>query len=479
MPEPPPHATAAILAIGDELTTGAALDTNSQRIAARLADVAIAVTEHATISDNPHAVRNALERLAADNDLIVCTGGLGPTADDLTRDALAHLLGDRLVRDDEQHARLKAHYERRNRVLHDGADRQSLRPESASMLTNHHGTAPGIVATLDRPARRTDIALLPGPPNEMLPMLEEQLLPTLRRATDRVIRSRSIQHFGIAESDAARLLGDILRRDRNPLVGVTASDGVITTRIRYDGPHGPSETSLDSADAAIAEKLGRFRVGVDSGTLPHQLKGALERANAALLTAESCTGGELSELFSRSAGVSRVFLGGWITYSNAHKVAHLGVDPELIRREGAVSAAVAKQMAAGALANASDPDIPVQRVHAVAITGIAGPGGAVRDTPSGDPVKPVGTVFIAHAQAPVTEGAIRPEEASTDVRRFEFPGDRARVRRRAATTAAAMTLFHTEQRTLPDPMLWQVPLDHRSPDNKTRTTNTNERVTPQ
>ncbi len=451
------HRTAAVLAIGDELVSGRSLDTNSRWIASALADLGVETLEHATVRDEPHLVRDALERLANRSDLVIATGGLGPTADDLTRDALAELLGDTLVRDHDQHERLRARYEKRRRTLADD-DRQTLYPASGQMLTNNHGTAPGIRAThTNADGHPCDIFLLPGPPNEMQPMFAADVAPFVRTPSDSVIRFRAIQHFGIGESDAARTLGDILDRNREPLVGITASDGVITTRIRYHGPPADADEKLDATDLLINERLGDFRIATDGGPLPTLALDALKAAKHGVITAESCTAGMLAAALTDAGGSSAAVLGGWVTYADQHKIAHLGVDPEALNAHGAVSHEVAQQMALGALAHAPTPkpSLDLTAVHAIAITGIAGPGGEVRDRNTNEIIKPVGTVYIAHAHAQITNGQIDHASAAITVRRFEFPGDRERVRARTVASAAAILLFTALGRSAPTPMLWE------------------------
>ncbi|MFI4855787.1 MAG: nicotinamide-nucleotide amidohydrolase family protein [Phycisphaerales bacterium JB065] len=440
--------TAAILSIGDELTIGQSLDTNSKWLSSRLTDLGIRVIEHVTVPDEPPSLRAAFERLTASADLVIATGGLGPTADDLTRDVLCDCMGDELVRDEHQHARLVEFFGRRGMPLRNGNDRQALRPASAVCLDNDQGTAPGIGASLND----TDIYLLPGPPHENQPMFERFVVPRLRTDRSRVITTRLIRHYGIPESNAATALGDLLDRDRLerglPLVGITASDGVITTRLRHECNPDDAPRLLDETDRLIGERIGAYRISPEPGESPTDADlieltvRELKRAGHALLTAESCTGGLIGGTVTGVSGSSSVYHGGFVTYSNEHKTAHLGVSESSLKRHGAVSETVALEMAHGAIERSPRVFGPegARPRHALAVTGIAGPDG-------GTPEKPVGTVWIARA----SEGE---DGVQAEARRFVFPGDRETIRRRTVSTALAMLLLHLRQKPLAK-LLWQ------------------------
>jgi len=441
--------TAAILAIGDELTIGQSLDTNSKWLSARLTDLGVRVIEHVTVPDEPPALRAVVARLTANADLVLATGGLGPTADDLTRDVLCECMDDTLVRDERQHERLVELFRRRGRPLENGNDRQALRPASAVCMDNDQGTAPGIAAMLNG----IDIYLLPGPPHENRPMFERFVVPRLRTDPKRAITTRLIRHYGIPESNAAVALGDLLDRDRLerglPLVGITASDGVITTRLRHEGDPSEAQKQLDETDRLVSERIGAYRISPEPGQAPSDADlleltvGALKRTGYGLVTAESCTGGMIGEAVTSVSGSSTVYHGGWVTYSNEHKTAHLGVAEALLKQHGAVSEPVVRAMAEGAIDRSPrvfGPDGARLR-HALAVTGIAGPEG-------GTPEKPVGTVWIARASEC---GA----GVEVEARRFVFPGDRETVRRRTVSTALAMLLLHLRGKPL-NKLLWQV-----------------------
>ncbi|MFN0131809.1 MAG: CinA family nicotinamide mononucleotide deamidase-related protein [Phycisphaerales bacterium] len=425
-----PHRRAAILSIGDELTLGQTLDTNSRYLSQQLVDRGIIPACHLTIPDDRAAIVRALRDLAQSADLILITGGLGPTADDLTRHALADALGEPLVEDAESLDAIVRRYRAAGRDMPPINRVQALRPSSAQAIPNPHGTAPGLRAQLPahEPAlcashahepRRVDVFCLPGPPHEMKPMFESAVVPRLVPVT--IVRTRAVHTFGIGESDLAARLGDLMARDRHPTVGTTASRGVVSCRIRAERAactESACESELDREIEATAERVralaSPYVFGEGEETLPGAVVGLLRARGERLAVAESCTGGLLGEMLTRVPGSSAAFVGGWITYSNERKSADLGVPTGVLERVGAVSREVAEAMAAGARARAGVE-------HALAITGIAGPEGGSAD-------KPVGTVWIARAC-----------EMEVETRRFVFTGmPREVVRELSAMSALGM-----------------------------------------
>jgi len=433
-----PHRTAAILAIGDELVIGQKLDTNSRWLSRRLIDLGIRPIEHATLDDDVHAISAALERLAERADLIISTGGLGPTADDLTRASLALAMGESLIEDSVALEQIKAWYASRGRPMPPANRVQARRPPSARRLPNTRGTAPGLAGVLevDHPAPpegadrlRADVYCLPGPPIELRAMFEDLVLPELRPPTDAAIVTRVLHTFGLGESDVADRLGTLMARDRAPTVGTTASEGVVSVRIRYEGPsdHDTAARLVDETASLVRDQLGDviFAVGEDA-TLESAMLDRLRARAETLAVVESCTGGLLAELLTSIPGSSDAFVGGWITYTNRMKHEQVGVPMSTFRAPsdagepapGAVSRECAAAMAVGGLERSGSD-------HCLAITGIAGPDG---DTPD----KPVGTVWIALASS---GGAGTP---STDVRRFLFKGGRDQIRLWSARSALGL-----------------------------------------
>lgn len=409
------HATAAIISIGDELTLGQTLDTNSKWLSDQLVTMGIVPVEHVTVPDDLDAHVATLLRLANKVDVIVCSGGLGPTQDDLTRDALAKAMGDTLIEDPIALSQVEAWYTSRGRVMSANNRLQALRPTRGLVMQNLHGTAPGIAGRI----RNCDVFCLPGPPKEMFPMFEQGVVPRLRLQAGRTMMTRVLHTFGVAESDLAMRLGDLMKRDANPLVGTTASGGVVSIRMRYEGSLTPIEAGqvLDSVERTCRDVAGQFIFGSEKETLASVVVGMLRAQKQTLGTVESCTGGLLGAYLTEIPGSSAAFIGGLVTYTNELKtqLAHVDAANFAEGGPGAVSRETASAMAMGGLRTLGCD-------HAIAITGIAGPDG-------GSAAKPVGLVYIARASR---------SDSEVDVRGFKMIGDRQNVREWSARTAMAM-----------------------------------------
>ncbi|MFG0329412.1 MAG: CinA family nicotinamide mononucleotide deamidase-related protein [Phycisphaerales bacterium] len=427
---------AAVISIGDEIACGDRVDTNSAWIARRLSARGVRVTRQLSLPDDRAIIAAALRSTIGAVEVVVATGGLGPTGDDLTRFALADVLGEDLENDEEALATLRARFDRRGMEMAESNRVQALRPPSARFLPNPLGTAQGLDA--ERGAR---MFFLPGVPPEMMKMYDEQVAPALETldpsAGARVVRAATVQAVSIAESRVADLLKDLLDRREPPLVGTLVSDGVLSVRIRHEGSATEVDERVCATSATIRERLGPYVYGADDEPLAVSVLRRLVADQATLVTAESCTGGMLGAMITDSPGASEAYLGGWQTYANAMKTSQLGVPAKLIRSRGAVSAEVAEAMAQGALERGGAD-------FALSITGVAGPEG-------GSEEKPVGTVYLGLAYRRV-DGR---DEDGVTVRRFEFSGDRDMIRRRSATSALAMLVFHLDHRgSLPE-MLWE------------------------
>jgi len=418
---PEPTRTAAIFSLGDELVLGQTLDTNSAWLSDRLTALGVRIIEHTTVADDFDAIADAFARLVGTVDLIVTTGGLGPTTDDLTRDVLAEVAGEDLVEDPEALGWVRGWFRGRGHTMPANNAVQALRPRSARCLRNDQGTAPALITRIGGRAGSgtgaTDVLCLPGPPRELMPIFEREIGAIVRADPAFTIATRTLPTFGMGESAVAERLGGVMARDRNPLVGTTASRGVVTCRLRYQGPPGAAEGALDKTEREVRERLGPIvlRTGGAAESLAEVVLDLLRARSQTLCTVESCTGGMLGEELTTPAGASDVYLGGFVTYTNALKSSLVGVPPDLLDEHGAVSAPVARAMALGGLERTGAD-------HALAITGVAGPSG-------GTPDKPVGTVWIALA----SRAHERP-----DVRRFRFGGDRANVRAWSARAAMGM-----------------------------------------
>lgn len=416
----------AILSIGDELVLGQIEDSNAAWIARELQRHGALPGERRTVGDETHAIAEAMRGLSRRHDAIVATGGLGPTLDDLTRDALAAVVDTdaRLVEDPAGIEHLRNWFDRKGRAMPAANARQALRPPTARLLDNPHGTAPGIEAALGE--RR--IFCLPGPPNEMQPMFERFVAPAVGGG-GRVVLTAALHSIGLGESSLAERLGELMRRGREPSVGTTASNGIVTIRVRSSGEPDIARDALDATVAECLVRAGSVVYGRDGEPLAAVVGRMLAERGATLATAESCTGGLLGGLVTDAAGSSAWYLGGFVAYANERKAADLGVAESTLARFGAVSHETAIEMCRGALAR-------TDARFAVSTTGVAGPGG-------GSESKPVGTVYVAVAE----------RGGCVHSRRFHFPGDRATVRGRTAHLALAALRFALLGE--PDrPLLW-------------------------
>jgi nicotinamide-nucleotide amidase len=406
----------ATLSIGDELLTGEVVDTNQSHIAGRLFDAGLTVRRHLTAPDDLEAIAAALRELGPLCDALVVTGGLGPTPDDLTAAAAAAAAGVALETSPEALAHLARFSQRIPGGLHPSNDRQALVPGSSALIPNPLGTACGFRLTI----AGADCFFLPGVPFEMKRMLEETVLPALiaKSGADPGLR-RTLKIFGISESAAAAELAGVLPADSAVQLAYCVKYPEIHLILRSPARY---EAELEQAAAAVRDRLGRYLFAENEQTMDSLLAGLFRASGKTLALAESCTGGMIAERITRTAGSSDWFLEGAVTYSNAAKSRMLGVPAELIDSVGAVSSEVAAAMAAGARA-ASGADL------ALSVTGVAGPGG-------GSPEKPVGTVFVALAS-----------EDFCQVKQYQFPGDRDRVR--TMTCFSALNLLRQQLLGLP------------------------------
>ena len=410
-----------LITIGDELLLGFTIDTNAAYLARELAGIGIEIVQRTTVGDHAGeiaaVVREALDRTGA----VITTGGLGPTSDDLTRPAIAELFGRKLRFDESIWERIEARW--RARGLHGSPPatnrQQALVPDGATVLTNHHGTAPGI--WLEDSQRRW-VAMLPGVPREMRGMLSDALIPRVREragAMAGVVRSRTLRTTGIAESAVAERLGDLASGTNGlSLAYLPGENGVDLRLTAHQLPSAEADRALKSATDALRAKVGEYAYGENDEDLAAVVLEMCRARRLRIAVGESCTGGMLGERLTRIPGSSDAFVGGVIAYDNSLKVNLLGVEPQSIADHGAVSESVARQMARGARERAG-ADI------GISITGIAGPGGGTAD-------KPVGTVWIA-LSGPHREGA-----TVEQARRSGMVGDREEIRYRATQAALEM-----------------------------------------
>jgi len=398
-----------VLNTGTELLLGSVINTHVRLFAEALFPLGLRLQRQVTVPDGDDAIRHALIETFGRADVVLITGGLGPTTDDVTREVVADLLGEELVHDESVMEAIRARFARRNLQMSPRNARQAQRPRDAVVLVNNHGTAPGLYLApraYAGGALTPHLFLLPGPPRELQPMLAESVLPILENALppQPTVEMRLVRLAGVGESGVEELIGEPLLALGIEL-GYCARPGEVDVRTI-----GKPEV-LDEAERIIVEKLGPHIITRDQRTLEKVVVDLLTERTETLALAESCTGGFLAHRITNVAGASAVFLEGFVTYANAAKERSLGVDPTLIATHGAVSEEVARAMAEGAR-RITGAD------HALATTGIAGPGG-------GSEAKPVGTVFIALAT----------KLGSTIVERHRFPSDRENFKHHTTQTA--------------------------------------------
>jgi nicotinamide-nucleotide amidase len=371
-----PAPCAEILAIGDELIHGALVDTNSRAISRELEAVGVHVVRFTVVGDDPGQLRDALALACSRADLVVATGGIGPTDDDRTREVAAELTGGQLEFHAPSWAAIEGLLRRRNRPVPDSNRRQAMMPRGASVLDNPIGTAPGFRVHIGR----AELFSMPGVPREMLQMLRDHVLPFVCALPGRrPVAQHCMRVLGPSEALLGERIAAFMAADRNPIVGVTASAGLLTLRIVG------SASTFAAAHAACLETAAALRpllegwlVAEGTEDLHELVARRLSASGVSLALAESCTGGMLAARFTDVPGISAVFRGGVVCYSDEAKRDLLGVPADLLAQHGAVAEEVAAALARGA-ANRFGAEL------GLAITGIAGPDG-------GSPGKPIGTV---------------------------------------------------------------------------------------
>ena len=372
---------AHILSIGNELTLGQTVDTNAAWLAQQFAAVGILCSRHIGVADDRAVIAREISAAAKETDLLLISGGLGPTPDDLTREALADAMGVELLLRPECLVQIEAYFKSRGRSMHEHNRRQAMCPQGADPIENTRGTAPGIHARIGR----ADVFVMPGVPAEMKTMFERSVLPRLPRSGE-IIVQRTVKTFGMSESEIGERIADLMARDRNPTVGTSAAELVIAIRINAQGRGGEDAARLADVDAqTIRERLGVAVFGEEDDNLQHAVGRILIERKHTISTAESCTGGLIAQRLTDVSGSSAYLIQGFVTYSNASKQRLLEIPQEWIDRHGAVSEQVAEAMAANCR-RLSGTD------YALSATGIAGPTGS-------SPEKPVGLVYIALATA--------------------------------------------------------------------------------
>ncbi len=368
-----------VINTGTELLLGQTINTHAAWLGQKLFPLGLRINRQLTIPDGDE-IRAALIDSFSRADLIFITGGLGPTSDDLTRDIVAERLGLPLEEDSATLERIRAYLASRQRELNPDSRRQAQVPRGATVLKNDFGTAPGLYLPPQDAANKPTphLFLLPGPPRELIPMFDQSVLPILKKIYPHEAPGmRSFRLHGLGESHVARTLEASLLATGLSEIGYCAKMGEVV--VRCIGP----QSALDACRALVAQTYPSEFFAEDEQTMEQLIIALLQKNQHTLTTAESCTGGLVSHRLTNVPGSSSVIHGGYVTYANEAKIRDLNVPPDLLAAHGAVSEPVARAMAEGALARS-------QSTHALAITGIAGPGG-------GSDAKPVGTVHLALA----------------------------------------------------------------------------------
>lgn len=405
---------AELISVGTEILLGNIVNTNAAYLSEKMAGLGISVYFETTVGDNEERLTMALNSALSRADIVILTGGLGPTADDITKETAAKVLGLPLYEDKSVKAAIEGYFEKRmiGRIT-DNNWKQAMVPEGAVILYNANGTAPGLI--LKSKEGDKTVILLPGPPGELKPLFEEQVVPYLEKMTDCVIYSRTIKTFGLGESMLEDAIKDLMENQTNPTIAPYAKTGEVHLRVTAKAADKKEAKKL--IQPVCDEILKRFHNNIysldEKETLEESIVKLLRKHELKLVTAESCTGGLLAGRIVGVAGVSDVFSRGFITYSNKSKRKVLDVSKTTLNEYGAVSKQTAKEMAVGA-AIAGHADV------AVSVTGIAGPGG-------GTPEKPVGLVYIG---CHINE--------KNYVKEFVFYGNRQKIRESSVANALGL-----------------------------------------
>lgn len=359
--------SAEILCIGTEILMGDIVNTNAAYIAKELAGLGINVYHQSVVGDNPQRLREALELAFSRADIVITTGGLGPTYDDLSKETIAAFFGRELVMDQESLHRIECHFLRQNRPMTENNKKQAMMPQGCIIFPNNNGTAPGCAIEGTGEQQGKTAIMMPGPPREMKPMFEESVKPFLLKDSDTRLVSHTMHFFGIGESMLESLLRDLMEHSLNPTVAPYAKTGEVQLRVTARVQNGEdAEALLQPVMEKIKEQVGGYLYGIDVGDLQTAAVHALKVNGLHVAVAESCTGGYVAKRLTDVSGASEVFECGVVTYSNRMKHQLLGVSQQTLDTFGAVSEETAREMAAG-VRRLSGAEI------GISVTGNAGP----------------------------------------------------------------------------------------------------------
>ena len=398
-----------LLSVGTELLMGSIVNTNAQFLAERCARLGVSVFCQTVVGDNPGRLREAVDTAVSRSDMVILTGGLGPTEDDLTKEICAQAFGWPLVEDGHTRERIQGFFKNSiYKVIPENNWKQAMIPQGALVLDNDNGTAPGLI--MEKDGKR--LILLPGPPNEMIPLFNNQVEPYLRKLRPGFLVTRMVKVCGVGESQVEDMLLDLIDGQSNPTIATYAKTGEVHVRVTASASDEETGDKLiKPVVKEIKKRLGRAVYSVrEEETLEMTLVRLLKKHELTVATAESCTGGLVASRIVNVSGASDVFKEGFVTYSNKAKRKHLDVSKGTLKKYGAVSSQTAREMAIGG-AFATDSDV------CVSVTGIAGPDGGTEE-------KPVGLVYMACCF-----------KDKVTVEKYQFKGNRDKVREHAAVRA--------------------------------------------
>ena len=396
-----------IIAVGTELLLGNIVNSNARYLSEKLAELGLDVFYHITVGDNIDRLKEVILESLKRSDIIITTGGLGPTDDDITKEGVAEALGLKLIPHNQSLEKIEGYFKDANRLMPACNRKQGYIPEGAIVLENHNGTAPGILIEKDEKV----IIMLPGPPKEMMPMFANQVYTYLKVKSDFIIKSKTLRVVGIGESAIQEKLQHIFDTQSNPTVAPYAKEGEVHLRITAKCQNeAEANILLNEMEMKITNILKDRIYGFDEESLEYIVYKLLKEKNKTLSIAESCTGGMISGRLTNVAGVSSVFMNSIVTYSNEAKKNFLKVKEKTLIEYGAVSPETAIEMAKGIML-VSGTDV------GLSVTGIAGPDGGTAE-------KPVGLFYIGIAIGDVVEA-----------HRFCYPGSRERIRNMATIKA--------------------------------------------
>jgi len=401
---------AEIIAIGTEILLGDIINSNAQYLAQELAALGIDMYYQQVVGDNEKRIVHAFDEAYNRSDIIITTGGLGPTDDDLTKEVAAKYFNKELLEDEESIKKIKGYFKFRERKMTENNLKQGLIPEGAIIINNNNGTAPGVIIEENNKI----MIILPGPQKEMKPMFEQTVKPYLQKKADSVLVSKMIKILGIGESAVADELKDLMDAQTNPTIAPYAKEVGVMLRVTAKADNEEAAIKLITPiEDKIKERLGDNVYATEDISIEDVVARLLIERNFTISIAESCTGGMIASTLINYPGISEVLLEGAVTYSNEAKHNRLGVKNETLDKYGAVSEETAREMAIG-IAKTAGTDV------SIVTTGIAGPGGGTEE-------KPVGLVYVGvYVQGEVT------------IQRCIFNGNRSRIRLQTTMTGLDM-----------------------------------------